>query len=208
MWCVSLFSPLPFLSRCVPCQRLEPHFTAAARQLLRNKPPIRLGRVQIPDQIEVAKRFPLEGYPLLIMFRYGTPYNYTGPKLTEGRGTGYHDWGHVVGVASPGIVEYMKQQTGPSSILLQRSEEVKKFINTREISIVAYLHDNPGNPNIMNQSHLFICSLWPADADLLGEFIESGNLVRTNMKLGHTLTEGVALHMKQTAGTMVVYHPM
>lgn len=113
-----------------------------------------------------------------------------------------------MGMASPGIVEYMKQQTGPSSILLQRSEEVKKFINTREISVVAYLHDNPGNPNIMNQPHLFTCSLWPADADLLGEFIESGNLVRIDMKLGHTLTEGVALHMKQTAGTMVVYHPM
>ena len=36
--------------------------------------------MQIPDQIEVAKQFPLEGYPLLIMFRYGQQYNYTGPK--------------------------------------------------------------------------------------------------------------------------------
>ena len=38
--------------------------------------------------------------------------------------------------------------------------------------------------------------------------MESGNLVRTDMRLGHTLTEGVALHMKQTPGTIVVYHPM
>lgn len=99
--------------------------------------------------MEVAKRFPLEGYPLLIMFRYGTPYNYTGSKETEGRGREYHhDWGsHIVGVASTGIVEYMKQQAGPSSILFTRSEEVKKFINTREISVVAYFHDNPGNPH-------------------------------------------------------------
>ena len=46
-----------------------------------------------------------------------------------------------------GIVEYMKQQTGPSSILLTRNEEVKKFTNTREISVVAYFHDDPGSPH-------------------------------------------------------------
>lgn len=49
--------------------------------------------------------------------------------------------------------------------------------------------------------------MW-ADSDLLGEFMESGNLVRTDMRLGQTLTEGVALRMKQTPGTIVVYHPM
>ena len=59
---------------------------SAARHLLRNDPPVLLGRVQIPDQIEVAKRFPLEGYPLLIMFRKGRQYNYTGPKDEEGEG--------------------------------------------------------------------------------------------------------------------------
>lgn len=43
-----------------------------------------------------------------------------------------------------GIVDYMKQQAGPSSILLEQTEDVKKFINTREIAAVAYFHDNPG----------------------------------------------------------------
>lgn len=57
----------------------------------------------------------------------------------------HHDWGDVVGVASTGIVEYMKQQVGPSSILLTRNEEVKKFTNTREVSVVAYFHDDPGS---------------------------------------------------------------
>jgi protein disulfide isomerase len=158
-----------YTDMCLPCQRLEPVFTEAARQLLSNSPPVRLGRVQIPDQIEVAKRFPLEGYPLLIMFRHGAQYNYTGPKNT-----------------AAGIVEYMRQQAGPSSIPLASTEDVKKFVNTREISVVAYFHDNP---------------------DLLREFLESGNLVRTDMELGHTQNEGVALQMKQQPGTIVVYHP-
>ena len=37
--------------------------------------------------------------------------------------------------------------------------------------------------------------------------MESGNLVRTDMELGHTQNEGVTLQMKQQPGTIVVYHP-
>ena len=32
---------------CLHCQRLEPHFTAAARRLARATPPVRLGKVQV-----------------------------------------------------------------------------------------------------------------------------------------------------------------
>jgi protein disulfide isomerase len=157
---------------CVPCQRLEPIFAEAARQLLAEAPPIRLGRVQIPDQMKVAERFPLEGYPLLIIFRHGTQYNYTGPKDS-----------------AAGIVEYMRRQAGPSSILLERTEDVKKFINKREISVVAYFEEDP-------------------DPAVLGEVLESGNLVRTDMVVGHTLQVGVAREMGQEPGTIVVYHPV
>ena len=47
-------------------------------------PPILLGRVGVPDQLEVAKRFGVGGYPLLIVFRHGKQYNYTGTKDEEG----------------------------------------------------------------------------------------------------------------------------
>ncbi len=43
-----------------------------------------LGRVQVPDQLEVAKRYGVEGYPLLLIFRYGKQYNYTGPRDEDG----------------------------------------------------------------------------------------------------------------------------
>jgi protein disulfide isomerase len=157
---------------CVPCQRLEPVFADAARQLQRETPPIRLGRVQIPDQMKVAERFPLEGYPLLIIFRHGAQYNYTGPKET-----------------ASGIVEYMKQQSGPSSIPLEQTADVKKFINRRAISVVGYFHED-------------------TDSVLLREFRESGNLVRTEMELGHTHQRGVAQGMDQEPDTIVVYHPV
>ena len=47
-------------------------------------PPILLGRVGVPDQLEVAKRFGVGGYPLLIVFRHGKQYNYTGARDEEG----------------------------------------------------------------------------------------------------------------------------
>ena len=37
--------------------------------------------------------------------------------------------------------------------------------------------------------------------------LESGNLVRTDMDLRHTLDETVAAKMKQSSETIVVYHP-
>ena len=41
--------------------------------------------MKVPDQIDVAKRFGIGGYPLLLIFRYGKQYNYTGPRDEEGR---------------------------------------------------------------------------------------------------------------------------
>ena len=70
--------------RCIHCQKLEPHYAAAARALRTNDPPIPLGKVKVPDQMELAKRFGIGGYPLLLMFRYGEQYNYTGPREQEG----------------------------------------------------------------------------------------------------------------------------
>lgn len=58
---------------------------AAARILRTNDPPILFGKVKVPDQIDVAKRFGIGGYPLLLIFRYGKQYNYTGPRDEEGR---------------------------------------------------------------------------------------------------------------------------
>lgn len=43
--------------------------------------------LQVPDQLDVAKRFGVGGYPLLLMFRHGRHYNYTGPREEDG------EWG-------------------------------------------------------------------------------------------------------------------
>ena len=47
----------------------------------------------MPDQLEVAKRFGVGGYPLLIVFRHGKQYNFTGERNEEGElvGNGRHN---------------------------------------------------------------------------------------------------------------------
>ena len=44
----------------------------------------------------------------------------------------------------PGIVEYMRRQAGPGSILLERAEDVRRFTRTREVTVVAYFNDHTG----------------------------------------------------------------
>ena len=46
----------------------------------------------MPDQLEVAKRFGVGGYPLLIVFRHGKQYNFTGERNEDGElvGNGRH----------------------------------------------------------------------------------------------------------------------
>ena len=66
-----------------------------------------------------------------------------------------------------GIVNYMKRQAGPSSTPLETVEDVKKFIKSpNEPRVVAYFTES-------------------TDVKLVDAFVESGNLLRMDTKLGH-----------------------
>lgn len=54
-----------------------------APRLMKNSPPIVLGQVRVPDQLELAKKHTLSNYPQLLIFRYGEKYEYGGPKDSE-----------------------------------------------------------------------------------------------------------------------------
>lgn len=73
--------PVPFPLPSPP----SPHNVSPSLplRLLKNKPPVILGQVRVPDQLEVAKRFTVGNYPQLIVFRYGVQYEYDGPRDSE-----------------------------------------------------------------------------------------------------------------------------
>ena len=75
-----------------------------------------------------------------------------------------------------GIVEYMKRQSGPSSTPLTSAEEVRKFSKS------------------------------PTEPRVVAFFIEAGNLLRMDMKLGHCADAAVATEMGQKVDTVVVYY--
>ena len=87
-----------------------------------------------------------------------------------------------------GIVNYMKRQVGPSSTLLKSAEDVKKFIKSpNEPRVVAYFSES-------------------TNSKLVDAFVESGNLLRMDMKLAHCTNADVATEMGQKVETVVVYH--
>ena len=64
--------------------QLEPHYSAAARRLQQLDLPVKLGKLDIPSNMDIAQRFPMTDFPLLKMFRMGKEYNYTGPRHEDG----------------------------------------------------------------------------------------------------------------------------
>ena len=82
----------------------------------------------------------------------------------------------------------MKRQVGPSSTLLESTEEVKKFVKSpNEPRVVAFFSES-------------------TNSKLVDAFVESGNLLRMDMKVGHCTNPDLARDMGQKVDTVVVYH--
>jgi hypothetical protein len=82
----------------------------------------------------------------------------------------------------------MKHQSGPSSTPLQSAEEVKKFSKSpTEPRVIAFFSE-------------------ATNSKLVEAFMEAGNLLRLDMKLGHCSDPAVAMEMGQKVDTVVVYY--
>jgi hypothetical protein len=91
-------------------------------------------------------------------------------------------------ISLSGIVEYMKRQSGPSSTPLRSAEEVKKFSKSpTEPRVVAFFSE-------------------ATNSKLVEAFMEVGDLLRMDMKLGHCSDAAIATEMGQKVDTVVVYY--
>ena len=82
----------------------------------------------------------------------------------------------------------MRRQAGPSSTPLASVAEVRGFVNSRETQVVGFFSGD-------TSSHL------------VDEFKESGNLVREDVQLGHTMDRQVAKEMGFPEDSAVVFYP-
>lgn len=87
------------------------------------------------------------------------------------------------------MVSYLKREAGPASTYLEDLEAVKRFTKS------------PSEPVAVG----FFSS--ESSATVVESFIETGNLVRQDMKLAHTTDERIAKQMKFQIDSVIVYHP-
>ena len=90
---------------------------------------------------------------------------------------------------TPGMVQYMEKQAGPSSTYLSSAKDVQAFISSpKESRAVAFFSSE-------------------TSSSLVQAYIDSGDLVRMDVKLGHTTDKKIAAELKFQVDTVVFYHP-
>lgn len=114
---------------CGHCKRLAPEYALAAKELDKTYN-ILLAKVDATEETSLASKYGVDGYPTLIMFRYGKRYDYTGPRDRKGIITLFNliapSW--VTGGIVVGIVEYMVNQSGPATTEFTSKKELDVFL--------------------------------------------------------------------------------
>jgi protein disulfide isomerase family A protein 3 len=106
---------------CGHCKHLAPEYAKAATELLKEDPPIKLGKVDATVESELGSKFDVSGYPTLKVFRNGVASDYNGPR------------------DAAGIIKYMRAQSGPAAKPLTTQAEFDKFAAHEEVGFVAFV---------------------------------------------------------------------
>nr|NP_001003517.1 protein disulfide isomerase family A, member 8 precursor [Danio rerio]AAH77131.1 Zgc:100906 [Danio rerio] len=131
---------------CGHCKKLAPEFESAASRL---KGTVTLAKVDCTANTEICKHYGVNGYPTLKIFRNGQESSsYDGPRSADG------------------IVDYMKKQAGPDSVLLHSELDLEKFINHFDASVVGLFSGT--------------------DSSQLAEFLKGASLMRESFRFAHT----------------------
>ncbi|XP_071811453.1 protein disulfide-isomerase A4-like isoform X3 [Apostichopus japonicus] len=131
---------------CGHCKKLGPELQKAAKELVKEDPPIVIAIVDAVHQGDLVKRFQVTGYPTMFVMRYGVKYEYEGPR------------------DAVGIAKYMRQMAKPTSVELTTMKEVKDYIDYQDdLSVVGFFsgEDDPmyqlyvDTANAINEEYRF-----------------------------------------------------
>ncbi|XP_056376111.1 protein disulfide-isomerase A4 [Hyla sarda] len=155
---------------CGHCKKLAPEYEKAAQDLSKRTPSIPLAKVDATTEAELAKRYNVSGYPTLKIFRKGKPYDYNGPREKYG------------------IIDFMIEQAGPPSTLVQTVKQVQEYLRDGSDAIVFGIF-------IGSQEKKFQL------------YQDAANALREDFKFYHTFSSDVASFLKVQTGHLVVMHP-
>lgn len=108
---------------CGHCQSLAPEYAKAAKSLKDAKSEIKLGKVDATIETKLAEKYGIQGFPTLKFFKKGKVVEYNGGRTdTE-------------------IVSWLNKKTGPPAKIMETAEEIKAFLEPRDIAIVGFFAD-------------------------------------------------------------------
>ncbi|XP_058260746.1 protein disulfide isomerase family A, member 8 [Hemibagrus wyckioides] len=152
---------------CGHCKKLAPEFEAAAARL---KGIATLAKVDCTSNTEVCGRFGINGYPTLKIFKNGAETStYDGPR------------------SSDGIVDHMKKQAGPDSVLLHNEKDLEAFISHFDPSVIGVFESS--------------------DSPQLVEFLKGANLMRDSFRFAHTTDMQLGIKYDLTSEGVLLFRP-
>jgi len=108
---------------CGHCQSLAPEYAKAAKSLKDAKSGITLGKVDATIETKLAEKFGIQGFPTLKFYKKGKAVDYNGGRTdTE-------------------IVSWLNKKTGPAAKHIETAEEIKAFLEPRDVAIVGFFAD-------------------------------------------------------------------
>jgi len=108
---------------CGHCQSLAPEYAKAAGKLKELKSDIVLSKVDATVETKLAEKYGVQGFPTIKFFKKGTPVEYGGGRTADE------------------IITWLNKKTGPPAKVLEKAEEVKAFIEPKEVAVVGFFAD-------------------------------------------------------------------
>ncbi|KAB0796163.1 hypothetical protein PPYR_10768 [Photinus pyralis] len=105
---------------CKDSQELEPEFTKAAKETSNLKIPVKLAKINASDEIELRAKYHILGFPVLQLFRRGTPLKYHGNRNSKK------------------IASWLKDQVRPSARELRTIQEATKTVIGEDMVIIGF----------------------------------------------------------------------
>nr|CAD2177087.1 unnamed protein product [Meloidogyne enterolobii] len=112
-----------FMRRGVACKDLACQFAKAATKLKENKSEFKLGKVDASIHTELVATYKVCSYPTMKFFINGKPYEYEGSN----------------DLAS--FLAWLEEKIEPPVKEITSADELKKFRDSAEITVVAYFRD-------------------------------------------------------------------
>lgn len=109
---------------CGHCQSLAPEYAKAAQKLNEMKSDIKLAKVDATIETKLAEKFEVQGFPTLKFFKKGNMMEYGGGR-TESE-----------------IISWLNKKTGPPAKHLETAEDVKAFVDPRDVAVLGFFTDN------------------------------------------------------------------